>query len=154
MSFNDLKPGQMFTYRGRPTRFAKDVGIGQVVGLDQERQFVFVELFGTRDDELVPFIGFVPLTYDAFRQSDPRVLKVLDVPPTWEERRQIWLRRWQLDEAGVFSMELCNIVTDTLTTVGRDTDIDEGRVYVELTFPRRDATGAFRVIEAHTAQLA
>lgn len=152
--FDVLVAGQMFTYEGqRISLFGRGVGIGQVLGLDTENKFVFVELFGTRDEELVPFIGFVPLTYDAFARSKPRMTKVLEVPESWEHRRNVWLTRWSAGDAGAFSIALREVVANTVETVGRANGLDDGTMYIELAFPRRDASGVFRTIEAHAIDL-
>jgi hypothetical protein len=144
----------MFTYRGRRRLFGRGVGIGQVLGVDREQHVVFVELFAARDDELVPFIGFLPITYRAFQQSEPEIAKVLAVSTRWEERRDIWLSKWRSGDAGVFSVDLRDAVATIVKTVSRDRELDDGKIFIEVAFPRRDTSGAFRTVEAHVDELA
>lgn len=153
VSFDDLTAGQMFTYQGERRLLSRSVGIGQLLAFDIERRLVFVELFGSRGEELVPFLGFVPLTFDAFVRSKPSIAKVLDVPADWEDRRNLWLARWRDGDAGVFSVTLREIVAGTLESVGRARDVEAGEIYIDAAFPRRDASGAFRIIEAHVRQM-
>jgi hypothetical protein len=136
--------GQIFMYREKSRFLRRRSGAGQVLGGEDAHNILFVRIFDVSGDELKPFVGFVPITVEAYEASQVKVIKWLPVPDDWESLRDEWRTKWRAGEAGAFSQPLREVTQDTLETVDY---LREGGV-IELAFPKRSASGQFDAIEA------
>jgi hypothetical protein len=136
--------GQTFSYRAKRRFFRAQAGAGQVLGCEEQHRILFVRLFDVSGDEVKPFVGFLPIAFDAYSISHVRMLKWLPIPNDWEVLRDEWRTRWLSGEAGAFSQPLGQVTEQTLSTVNY---LREGG-YVELAYPKLSASGRFDSIEA------
>ena len=120
-----------------------------MLDIDATRGIVFVRLFDVRGDELRTFVGFLPLTLDAYKASQAEVVKRLDIPTDWPLLREEWRAAWSKGEAGVFSRPLDEVTRDTLDAVDHFRDIPPGEsAVIELAYPKRSQSGNFDTIAA------
>jgi hypothetical protein len=141
---DSIVEGQMFTYRETSRFLRRQSGAGQVLGREPGYDILFVRIFKIAGEQLLPFIGFLPITGDAYQRSGIDVVKRLPLPDDWQSLRDEWRMKWQAGDAGAFSQPLRDVTRDALETVDH---LRDGGL-IELAFPRRSASGKFDTIEA------
>lgn len=144
-------PGEIFIYRHRRRFFRKQSGAGQVLGYDPIRKVVFLRLFAVGGDELTVMVGFLPISRDAYDESQPRGVKMLEIGNDWESACAEWEERSKAGEAGIFSRPLHELAPMILKSVPAEV-LNKDHSLIVSAYPKRASGDRFDTIAAVVEQ--